>query len=58
MQHSLISFEYQTGFQVLSEIHNENEKKMPDKNAFKQVTRFNQNWLWSFKLQSILTHLT
>lgn len=43
MQHSLISFEYQTGFQDLSKIHNENEKNMPDKNAFKQVTRFNQN---------------
>ena len=43
MHHSLISFEYQTGFQVLSEIHNEDEKKMPDKN---QIS------LWSFKLHS------
>ena len=31
------------------------KKKMPDKNAFKQVNRLNQISLWSFKLQSILT---
>ena len=50
MQDSLSSFEYQTGFQVLSEIHNENENKMQDKNAFKQATRFQSELIVEFQI--------